>query len=68
MPWTPHTPEHRAKITASLRRGKLDKIADPLWHAIHHGRTAEADRLMAELSVLCEKDKAKKAVKETECV
>lgn len=57
MPYTPRTPEHTAKIVMGNRHGKLDRIANPLWQAIHHGQTQDVTRLMAELAVLVETDK-----------
>ena len=52
MPYTPRTAENTAKIVAGNRHRKFDRIADPLWHAIHHGRAQEVGWLMAELTEL----------------
>jgi len=57
MPYMSHTTEHRAKITASARKTRFDKIADPLWKAIHRGHNQEIARLQDELRQLIEKQK-----------
>ena len=60
MPYIGIRPEHRAKITASLRHGRFDQIADPLWHAIANNRTQETAWLMDKLRALVEADRLKR--------
>ena len=60
MPYVEIRPEHRATITASLRHGRFDKIADPLWHAIANDRTQETAWLMGQLRALVDADRLKR--------
>ena len=59
MPYVGIRPEHRAKITVSLRHARFDKIADPLWKAIHAGYSQEVARLLADLQILADNDRAR---------
>lgn len=60
MPYVGIRPEHRAKITASLRHSRFDAIANPLWHAIANNRTQEAAWLMDQLRALVDADRLKR--------
>lgn len=51
------TPEHRAKIVASARHNRFDKIADPLWQAIHFQRWIEVAVLQERLAAFIKNEK-----------
>ena len=65
MPYEPRTLEQRAKIELGSKKARFDRIANPLWRAIHAGRTTEVEQLMRALAVVVERERRRCVTRNT---